>query len=225
MREVQTNARAEALAGGATLQFVVPASAIEVGAERLPKFEVSGLPGARVALRRGFVDLEGASLHVACVEAPSDRWAPGMEEVVFGIANGVAHRAMRERLKLERLERWDAGSIVFQNDYFEQKVFGQAKAERSVLKLSGKHVLGFEGAKREVVLCSAICDEPQDRDQCAEILAPVRMDGLVAVPPPSLVVQAVFYAAEKPWNATGIAGILGLLVVGFVLLKRPRPKP
>ena len=91
MRDVETNARTEALGGGATLEFVVPASASEVSPERLPKFEVSGLPGARVALRRGFVDLEGANVHVACVEAPSDRWAPGMEDVVFGIANGVAH--------------------------------------------------------------------------------------------------------------------------------------
>ena len=222
MRDVETNARTEALGGGATLEFVVPASASEVSPERLPKFEVSGLPGARVALRRGFVDLEGANVHVACVEAPSDRWAPGMEDVVFGIANGVAHRAMSERLKLER---WDAGAIVFQNESFEQKVFGQAKSERSSVKLSGKHVLGFEGPKREVVLCSALCDEPRDHDQCADILTHTRVDGLVAAPPPSLVVQAVFFAAEKPWDAVGMAGMLGLLVVGFVLVKRPRPKP
>ncbi len=222
MGVVETNARVEALAGGATLRFVVPASAVEVGPERLPTFEVSGLPGARVTLRRGFVDLEGASLHVACVEAPSDRWAPGMEEVVFNVANGVAHRAMRERLDLDR---WDAGSIVFQDKYFEQKVFGKTKPDVSLREVSGEHVLGFEGAKREVVLCSAICDEPGDRHQCADILARVRVEGLVAAPPPSLLVQAVFFAAEKPWDAVGIVGMTGVLLVGLVLAKRPRPKP
>lgn len=222
MSVLTTNAHEVVLTGGATLRFVVPSSAVEVAPEKLPRFEVSGLPGARIALLRGFLDEAGANVHVACVEAPSDRWAPGMEEVVFSVANGVAHRAMTERLAIER---WEAGNIVSRDQLFEQKLFGKTKSESSSVKLLGKHVLGFEGAKRDVVLCSVLCDEIRDHEGCAEIVSQTRLEGLVAQPPPSLLVQAVFFAAERPRDAAMILGVVGLLVVGIVLAKRPRPKP
>ena len=208
--------------GGATLRFVVPASAVEATSEKLPRFDVSGLPGARIALRRGFLDDTGSSVLVACVEAPSDKWAPGMEDVVFGVAGGVAHRATSERLTLER---WDVAEVVSQDKHFEQKLSGTAQRKGSSVKLLGKHVLGFEGARHDVVLCSTLCDEPRDQDACATIVAQSNLDGLVAAPPPSLVVQTVFFAAERPWDALGVTGVVGLLLVGFVLAKRPRPRP
>jgi len=219
---VETNTHAVVLQGGATLRFVVPTSASEAAPDTLPTFEVSGLPGARVALRRGFVDPTGANVHVACVEAPSDRWAPGMEEVVLGVANGVMHRAMSQRLAIESL---DAGSIVSKDEHFDQQLSGRARREQAPVKLQGRHSLGFEGAKKEVVLCSVICDEAREKDQCATIVAGATLEGLVAAPPPSLLVQGVFFAAEKPANAAAIVGAVGVLVVGLILAKRPRPKP
>lgn len=219
---VETNALVVKLEGGATLRFVVPISAQEAAPEALPRFEVGGLPGARVALRRGFLDAGGANVFVACVEAPSDRWAPGMEEVVFGIANGVAHRAMSQRLTIES---WDAGSIVSKDEHFDQQLSGKARHENAAVDLRGRHVLGFEGAKRDVVLCSVLCDAALNRDACGSLVAGMTVEGLVAAPPPSLLVQAVFFAAEKPLHATAIVGVLGAIVVGIVLAKRPRPKP
>jgi hypothetical protein len=145
-----------------------------------------------------------------------------MEDIVFGVASGVAHRAMTERLTLER---WDVDTVVLQDQRFEQKLSGTAKREGSFVKLSGKHVLGFEGAKRDVVLCSMICDEPRDHDECTRLVAQSNLAGLVVPPPPSLLVQTVFLAAERPWDAVGLTGAVGLLLVGFVLAKRPRPKP
>src|SRR4051812_23309526 len=112
MSTLETHPHETVLSGGATLRFVVSASAIEASPEKLPRFDVSGLPGARIALRRGFLDDAGANVFVACVEAPSDRWAPGMEDVVFGMAGSVAHRAMTERLTLER---WDVGAVISQD--------------------------------------------------------------------------------------------------------------
>jgi hypothetical protein len=222
MGVVETNTHAVVLAGGATLQFVVPTSASEAAPETLPEFQVSGLPGARVALRRGFLDAASANVHVACVEAPSDRWAPGMEDIVFGVANGVAHRAMSQRLTLET---WEPGALVSKDEHFEQKISGKGLHEGSAVKLSGQHVLGFEGANRDVVLCSVICDEARDQGACAEIVPHAKLEGLVAAPPPSLLVQAVFHAAEKPWNAAALGGVVGMMIVGLVLAKRPRPKP
>jgi hypothetical protein len=220
MPTLATHAHEVVLSGGATLRFVVPASAVELAPEKLPRFDVSGLPGARIAVRRGFLDDTGSNVFVACVEAPSDRWAPGMEDVVFGVAGGVAHRAMTERLTLER---WDVGSIVSQDKHFEQKLSGSATREGSFVKLLGKHVLGFEGPQREVVLCSTICDEPRDHGGCSNIVDRSSLDGLVTAPQPSLLVQTVFLAAERPWDAVGITSVVGLLLVGFVLAKRPRP--
>lgn len=219
---VETNTLAVRLEGGATLQFVVPNGAHEAAPDVLPRFEVGGLPGARVALRRGFLDAAGANVFVACVEAPSNRWAPGMEEVVFGVANGVAHRAMSQRVSIES---WDAGSIVSKDEHFDQQLSGKARLENASVNVRGRHVLGFEGAKREVVLCSVLCDEAQDRDACGSLIAGMKLDGLVAAPPPSLLVQAVFFAAEKPLDAAAVVGVLGAVVVGIVLAKRPRPKP
>lgn len=222
MSVLETNVHEAKLAGGATLRFVVPSAAVEVSAENLPRFEVSGLPGARIALRRGFLDGAGTNVHVACVEAPSDRWAPGMEEVVFSVANGVAHRAVKERLPIER---WEAGSIVSKDQRFEQKAFGKGAADRSSTNVTAKHVLGFEGVQHEVVLCSVLCDERPDQTACSDLVERAQLEGLVVAPPPSLLVQAVFFTAEKPADAAAIVGVLGILVAGIVLAKRPRPKP
>ncbi len=211
------------LAGGATLRFATTQSAVERPEESLPGFQVSGLPGARIALRRAYADDAGLVLHVACVEAPSDRWAPGIEDVVLGVANGVAHRAMSERLTIDQ---WEVGPPVLQekqDQRFEQQLNGRAVRESSPVKLLGKHVLGFEGEQRDVVLCSVLCDEPRDQDECAQIVATASLTGLVAAPPPSLLVRSVLFAAEKPMEASALVGVLGTLVVGVILSKRPRP--
>ncbi|MBK9261512.1 MAG: hypothetical protein IPM54_17110 [Polyangiaceae bacterium] len=217
-----TNAHEVVLAGGATLRFVTPNSAAEAHPDKLPRFEVAGLPGARITVRRGFLDDAGVTLHVACVEAPSDRWAPGIEDVVLGVASGVAHRAMSERMALEPLE---VGSIVSLDQHFEQKLSSRGAREGSPVKLLGKHVLGFEGPRSDVVLCTVMCDEPREHAGCADVVARANLAGLVPAPPPSLLVRTVLFAAEKPWDAGALAGVLGLLLVGLVLAKRPRPKP
>lgn len=222
MGVVETNAYEASLSGGATLRFVVPTTAVEVSAEQLPRLDVSGLPGARIAVRRGFQDAAGTNVHVACVEAPSDRWAPGMEEVVFSVANGVAHRALKERLPIDR---WEAGSIVSSDERFEQKAFGKSAAEGSAAKVVARHVLGFEGVRQDVVLCSVLCDGLRDQSTCAGIVDQAQLKGLVAAPPPSVLVQAVFFAAERPADAAAILGVVGILVAGLVLAKRPRPRP
>jgi hypothetical protein len=216
-----TNPHEVVLAGGATLRFATTRSAVERPAASLPSFQVSGLPGARIALRRAYADEAGLAVHVACVEAPSDRWAPGIEDVVLGVANGVAHRAMSERLTIEQ---WDVGAAVFQDQRFEQQLNGRAVRESSPVKLWGKHVLGFEGETRDVVLCSVLCDEPRDRDECTQLVATASLTGLVAAPPPSLLVRSVLFAAEKPMEASALVGVFGALVVGVILSKRPRPK-
>lgn len=211
----------QSLPGGATIRFVVPTPAAEITPEKLPRLEVSGLPGARVALRLGFAGETHAHVLVACVEAPSDRWAPGMEDVVFNMANGFAHRALSEQLVIAA---WEPSAIATMDKRFEQQLSGTAQRDTSSVKVVGKHILGFAGTKPDVVLCSVLCHEPTDLDACTSLVTEAKISGLVEAPAPSLLVQAVFHAAEKPVQAAGILGVLGLLIVGIVLAKRPRPR-
>ena len=217
-----TNAQEVQLALGATLRFVAPVGATEVRPKKLPRFDVSGLPGARIAVRRGFLNDAGLALHVACVEAPSDRWAPGIEDVVFGVANGVAHRATSERMAIDQ---WAVESVVSLDQHFEQELSSVAVREGSPVKLLGKHLLGFEGKRHDVVFCTVLCDEPRDHAECAGIVAQTSLVGLVPPPPPSLLVRTVLFAAERPWDAVALAGVMGFLLVGLVLARRPRPRP
>ncbi len=209
------------LPSGATLRFVVPIPAVEVAPDKLPRLEVSGLPGAHVALRQGFVEEMQAHLLVACVEAPSDRWAPGMEDVVFNMANGFAHRAMSEQVVIST---WEPSALATMDKRFEQQLSGTGRRDTTTVKMFGKHILGFAGTKPDVVLCSVLCSEPTNRDQCMAMVTEARIEGLVEAPAPSLLVQAVFHAAEKPGQTAGILGLLGMLIVSIVLAKRPRPR-
>ena len=60
------------VAAGVTLAIDVPAAAREEDAATLPAIDVSAVPGARVALRRGFAG-DGVTVRAACVVAPSSR--------------------------------------------------------------------------------------------------------------------------------------------------------
>ena len=127
--------------------FSLPASATEEPAEALPRVEVSSLKGARVGLRRGFVDEEaGLGFRAACVEAPSDRFAPGVEEIVLGMATSIARNAASDGVTIER---WDAEGITRHEGRFEQAFTGRGTGGDRPVTFRGRHVLGFEGEASE----------------------------------------------------------------------------
>ncbi|MRG94862.1 hypothetical protein [Polyangium spumosum] len=217
-----TERREEALSGGAVVRFDVPAGAAEERAEALPRIEVSSLKGARVSLRRGFVDEVGLRLRVACVEAPSDRFAPGLEEVVFGMATHLARGAASEGVALER---WDAEGITRHDGRFEQALTGRGARGDAPVTFRGRHVLGFEGAAREAVLCTFVCEEPRTGERCGELVAKAELGSLVPPPPPSLLVRSILMAAERPRDAALLGAGIGVLFVVVLLARRPRPSP
>src|SRR6185369_15826152 len=119
---------------------------------------------ARVAAHRGFSD--GTTVvRAACVLAPSDRWAPGLEGLILGRATQLVSAELRAPV-----DGWDAGPIVASGNRFEQRVSGRA-GEREIAAVA--HTLGFVGADHEVLVCSIACSSPSPSPAraCETVLA------------------------------------------------------
>lgn len=198
------------LAPGVTLRLAVPEGAREEPEGALPAIDVSAVPGARVVLRSGAVS-PSATVRAACVTAPSDRWAPGIEELVLGRATGLATAGLGAAV-----DRWEPGPITWADGRFEQRLTGRA-GEREVAAI--RHTLGFVGPGHDVLLCSVGCAGPG----CGEVLAATEIEGtLVGPPPPSALVRAVLLAAERPYEALVACALAAAALVAALLARRPR---
>jgi hypothetical protein len=187
----------------------------------LPRVDVPPVPGAALALRRGVSTADGLELVAVCARAPSDRWAPGVEELVLGRATAIAQGALRGAI-----DRFDAQAIAASGPRFEQPFEGALHRDAAPFTFRGRHLLGFASASREAVLCSVICAEPPSpTPRCAPAIASVAATGAwTSAPPPSLAVRALLGAAERPAFALGVTGALGLAIVIAIFARRPRPR-
>ena len=179
------------------------------------------IPGAAIALRRGIAADGGLELVAICARAPSDRWAPGVEELVLGRATGIARGALHGEI-----DRFDAAAIVASGPRFEQPFEGALHRGAAPLAFRGRHLLGFTDKARQAVLCSVICTEPPAAtSRCAPVIARLEATGSwTGAPPPSLAIRAILGTAERPAIALGIASALGLAIVVAIFAKRPRPR-
>jgi hypothetical protein len=187
----------------------------------LPTVDVPPIPGAAIALRRGLSAEGGLELVAVCARAPSDRWAPGVEELVLGRATGIARGALQAEV-----DRFDTGAIAASGPRFEQPFEGAAHRGAVPLAFRGRHLLGFTSAAREAVLCSVVCTEPAAASsRCAPVITSLEATGTwTSAPPPSLLVRAILGTAERPARAIGIASALGLVLVLVIFARRPRPR-
>lgn len=203
-----------ALGDGAWLAVDASALPRQETAVELPPVELAGVVGATLVARRGFTD--GVEiLRVACVRAPSGRWAPGVEGLVLDRATAMAKET------LPPLERWSATAPTSTAGRFEQTLQGRSVDRHAVLR----HVLGFIGSERDAVLCTTTCVAPQT-GSCAERVARTSAHGaFVEAPPVNLWVQTILFAATKPYEAAGWGAALLVMVVSAVLWRRPRPRP
>jgi hypothetical protein len=209
------------------LVYAVPAAAREELEGALPVVDVSGLAGARVLLRRGFAGVaegEGVALRAGCVAGPSDRWAPGVEDLVFDRATSIARGVIAADIK-----ELSAAPIKAEGRLLSQRFQGQGTRREapSEVSIEGRHVLAFAGEDREAVLCTLVCIEPSGRaPRCATLVEAASLEGaLMEAPPPSLLVRALIAAATHPARAGALAVVLGALVVAVILARRPRPRP
>lgn len=219
-----TRVERAAIGPGVSLSVQLPGNAQEEIESALPVLDVSGLAGASVTLRRGWSDGQGLVLRAGCVRGPSDRWAPGVEELVLARAAGIAQRSVPGDFA-----RWNAGPIEAKGGLFEQRLHGEGGARGEGAVAEGRLLLGFAGESRDAVLCSLVCAEPAARvggGRCAELVRGAAPEGaFTGAPPPSMLVRGILLAAERPKHAALVASVLGAAVVAVILARRPRPRP
>ena len=212
------------VAPGVWLSLAAPVGGREEAESALPVIDVSAVPGARVVLRRGLASSERV-VRAACVTAPSDRWAPGLEELVLGRATGVGVAALGATV-----ERWEPGAI-------EQPVEGRF-VQRLVGRVEGReaariqHFLGFVGEGHEVLLCTVGCAArgseaggvtTDGAPMCEALLSRAGVEGaLVGPPPPSPFVRAVLFAAERPYEVAAGLALACAALIAALLARRPR---
>jgi hypothetical protein len=204
-----------------SLRLSVPEGAVDEPDAQLPVIDVSRLPGASIALRRGFAGGDGSSLRALCVTAPSERWAPGVEELVLERATGLLRGALGGELT-----RLDLGAIDRSGLRFEQRLEGELTRAGATFGVRGKHLLGFAGEAKTAALCSVVCVEPGAAAKgCTARVDEFRAEGVwTSAPPPSLLVRGILFAADQPMVALGALGALALGIVALVLWRRPKPR-
>jgi hypothetical protein len=209
------------------LRVTLPEGAVAEPDADLPTIDVSSIPGAAISLRRGFHGEGGVGLRAICARAPSDRWAPGVEELLLGRVNAITAGALGGAV-----ERFEAGAITKVGERFEQRFQATAlipAGERVAAR--GRHALGFAGEARGVVLCSVVCVEPAAPagsaapGRCAALIDAAATEGaFTEAPPPSALIRSILLAAEHPEAALSITAAVTLALFAVVLARRPKPR-
>jgi hypothetical protein len=207
-----------ALQAAADVRLLVslPAASSAEPAEALP--EVPLPPGlGEVAARGGWTSPAGALVRAACVRAPSDRWAPGIEELVLARASDIARGASGATLA-----GWTAAAPSRQGLAWSQRLEGAGERGGAPVLATGRHLLAFRGPDHEALLCSVVCTEPRAA-ACAAVAESAALDGaLVGEPPPTWWLKALLLSAEHPRLAGGGALLVAVVVTAIVLRRRPR---
>ena len=176
---------------------------------RTPAPDVSKLAGAKVV---AWLELDEPSSHTVagCIRGPSDRFAPGIEDVLFERATWLAQSSLTARPRELSTTSQHATATGF-----DQTKVG--KVDRGTFIVS--HVITFDGEASDLLLCSLACEGTCDDVTLAIEGTPP------AVPPPNVFVRGFLWAAERPRVSLGVLGALVLLVVAVILWRRPRPRP
>ncbi|APR84413.1 Hypothetical protein A7982_09762 [Minicystis rosea] len=207
------------IAQGARVRIGTAEGAIAEPAASLPVLDLGNVPGASVPVRAGY-RADDTTVRVVCATAPARGWAPGIEELVMGRVSQLAHGALGGEVT-----RFEAAEIVAIPPRFEQRFEARVQRGAEALTARGRHLLGFAGEAHEAVVCSVVCTEPEGRAGCAALVDAAGPAGTwVEAPSPSLLVQGILMAAERPPLAVGIVGALALALAALVIARRPRPR-
>ncbi|MBK8258554.1 MAG: hypothetical protein IPK82_38575 [Polyangiaceae bacterium] len=146
------------------------------------------------------------------MSAPSDRWAPGIEELVLGRASALAIAGLGANV-----DRWEPSAVQHIESRYEQTLRGVSSTNTSVWI---RHVLAFAGSDHRVMFCCVGC---YGAPQCENVVRSATLHGADAgVPPPSLLVRAVLLAAQKPYETSGLTAIVVLFAITVLLRFRRR---
>jgi hypothetical protein len=208
------------LTGGASLALRLPQDAVAEPDEALPTIDVSALPGAWIAARRGY-RAGSLALRTVCAAAPADGWADGVEEIVLDHATALARGSLGGEVT-----RFEAGDPKLVGSRFEQGFEGSLTRGGEALAVRGRHWLGFAGEPRAALVCTLACVEPAASRSCEGLVAAAAPAGTwTGAPPPSLLARALVLSAEHPWEAAAVLAVVSLAAAALSLARRPRPRP
>ncbi|EYF02325.1 Hypothetical protein CAP_7254 [Chondromyces apiculatus DSM 436] len=198
-----------------------------VGSDPQPELtELSSVAGARVVAWHSLVGPDHVRLQALCATAPSDRWVPGIEEIVLDRAMALTRRGVPGEIV-----RWEPGAVraapAGTGSSFEQGFTGGARQGEGSRAVRGRILLGFEGEERSALLCSVLCTEPAVASAagsgCESLVEATALEGELAAPPaPGAVVRGLLLVAEHP-RPVGAALVLAA-VTGIVVLLQRRPR-
>ncbi len=212
------------LAAGASLILAPPAGAVREADEAQPTIDLSNLPGARIAARRGYTS-GGLTLRAVCAAAPAGGWAEGIEEIVLGRATQLAREALGRDARGGEVVRFAVGESAAVGQGFAQRFEGAVRRGDEVLTVRGRHWLGFAGEPREAVMCTVVCSEPPTEHACdAAIVLSEPTGAWLSAPPPNLVARVLLLAAERPYPAAGVLLAASIAIAALILARRPRPR-
>ncbi len=142
------------LVASASLFVRPPEGAAREADDALPVVDLSNLPGAWIAARRGYRS-DAQVLRVLCAAAPARGWATGVEEMVLARATQLARGALGGEVT-----RFTTGECTAVGSRFEQSFAGGVRHGEVALAVHGRHWLGFAGDDpRDAVLCTLVCTE------------------------------------------------------------------
>lgn len=176
---------------------------------RTPAPDVSKLAGAKVV---AWLELEDAASHTVagCIRGPSDRFAPGIEDVLFERATWLAQSSLGVKPRELALTSQHATASGF-----DQTKTG--KVDRGTFLVT--HAITFDGEASDLLLCSLACE-----GECNGVA--LTIEGTPPpVPAPNVFVRSFLWGAERPRLSLGLLGALVLVVVAVILWRRPRPRP
>lgn len=213
--------------GGAALSVRLPDGSLAM-TQDLPSIDLSAVPEAKIGLRRGVGRAPATPEHASdsvtavCVVAPSTRWAPEAEPLVF---SKMSDAVKAELAKHGSATRFDVGVAVDDGPQSIAKVSAEVPiadgaAGHLMTRVEGRLLLGFVGDKSEVVACVVTCTEvsfPAAR-VCPAAIDGVKLTGpLVARPAGTFGARLTAAVLSRPgWAALSLFGLVAL--IGGVLL-------
>jgi len=182
--------------------------------------DVSRMPGAVLVASVVYGAAPGTRVRAGCARGPSDRFAKGIEDVLFDRATSFA--LATEGVTPDELAVVDGGGAI-EDGLVSQHRSGKAKVEPGAPEraIALEHVLTFAGRDRDVLLCSVLCVGP--RTSCEDVSRSLHVEGAHALPPPpSLLTRSVFFAADHPLVALALVGLVFVGASAFIVNRRSR---
>lgn len=216
--------------------LAAPASLPALPDAQLPSPDLTGVPGAKILLRRG-VGKGDTRVEAVCARADASAWAPGVETLVFDKLDDVMKTELGNRGTVEsfhdqpavepdgkRFERPFDGTVTLGLDKNKPRPLDTSGLPKA--RFNGRHTIGFAGEPEEIVACTLFCTDT-DNTACTDFAATATIDGdLLAAPTPTAVGRFMTDLAKKPLAAVGVIFGLLLAISGLVVAAiPPRRKP